>query len=413
MTSVPAKGARILLVIGGGIAAYKALELIRRLRDRGASVQVVMTASAREFVTPLTAATLSGQPVRDELFSLTDEALIGHIELSRSADLVVAAPATANLLARMAGGLADDLATTLLLATDKPVLVAPAMNVRMWLHSATQRNVARLEADGVAFVGPDEGAMACGEFGPGRMAEPDAIVAAIERALSKPVDSAETSPRPLAGRRVVVTSGPTYEPIDPVRFIGNRSSGRQGHAIAQSAVGAGANVVLVTGPVSLPDPAGATVVHVESALEMQAAVLAALPADALIAAAAVADWRVERVEDQKIKKTEGSSPTLRLIQNPDILAGVAKNNSLRPKVVIGFAAETNHLIDNARAKLQRKGCDLIVANNVAHGTTTFGGEANEVSVVSADDVERWPSMTKTAVADRIVARLAVELAKRP
>jgi len=413
MTAIPPTGARILLIIGGGIAAYKTLELIRRLRDRGASVQVVMTASAREFVTPLSAATLSGQPVRDELFSLTDEATIGHIELSRSADLVVAAPATANLLARMAGGLADDLPTTLLLATDKPVLVAPAMNVRMWLHPATQRNVARLEADGVAFVGPDDGAMACGEFGPGRMAEPEAIVAAIGQALAKTGDSPRSPARPLAGRRVIVTSGPTYEAIDPVRFIGNRSSGRQGHAIAQSAAGAGANVVLVTGPVSLADPPGAAVVHVESALEMQAAVVAALPADAFIAAAAVADWRVERVENLKIKKSEGGSPTLRLVENPDILAGVAKNNNLRPKVVIGFAAETNHLIDNARSKLLRKGCDFIIANSVASGTTTFGGETNEVAIVSAEGVERWPSMTKTAVADRIVGKLAAELAKRP
>lgn len=411
MTSVPLAAARILLVIGGGIAAYKCLELIRRIRDRGASVQVAMTSSAREFVTPLSAATLSGQPIRHELFSLTDEALIGHIELSRSADLVVVAPATANLLARMAAGLADDLATTLLLATDKPVLVAPAMNVRMWLHPATRRNMARLEADGVAVVGPDEGSMACGEFGPGRMAEPSAIVEAIERALSKTGDSQEGSPKLLAGRRVIVTSGPTYEPIDPVRFIGNRSSGRQGHAIAQSAVGAGANVILVTGPVALPDPPGATVVHVESALQMQAAVAAALPADSFIGAAAVADWRVQRVGNEKIKKGESGPPTLRLIENPDILAEVSKTKP-RPAIVIGFAAETNHLVDNAKSKLLRKGCDFIIANSVASGTTTFGGETNEVLIVSAEAVERWPPMSKAAVADRIIARLASELAKR-
>ena len=411
--TIPLSTARILLVIGGGIAAYKALELIRRLRERGAAVQVVMTASAQAFITPLSAATLSGQPVRHELFSLTDEALIGHIELSRSADLVVVAPATANLLARMACGLADDLATTRLLATDKRVLVAPAMNVRMWLHPATRRNVERLEADGVAFVGPGEGPMACGEFGPGRMAEPAAIVDAIESALAKPGDSAVNPRGPLEGRRVIVTSGPTYEPIDPVRFIGNRSSGRQGHAIAQAAAGAGATVILVTGPVSLPDPPGMTVVHVESAREMQAAVAAAMPADAFIAVAAVADWRVDHVETEKIKKGGGGPRMLRLVENPDILAEVSKQTMLRPAVVIGFAAETEHVVDNANAKLHRKGCDLIIANSVAEGTTTFGGESNEVQVISAEGVESWPSMTKAAVAGRVIARLAAELAKRP
>ena len=411
--TIPLSTARILLVIGGGIAAYKALELIRRLRERGAAVQVVMTASAQAFITPLSAATLSGQPVRHELFSLTDEALIGHIELSRSADLVVVAPATANLLARMACGLADDLATTLLLATDKRVLVAPAMNVRMWLHPATRRNVERLEADGVAFVGPGEGPMACGEFGPGRMAEPAAIVDAIESALAKPGDSAVNPRGPLEGRRVIVTSGPTYEPIDPVRFIGNRSSGRQGHAIAQAAAGAGATVILVTGPVSLPDPPGMTVVHVESAREMQAAVAAAMPADAFISVAAVADWRVDHVETEKIKKGGGGPRMLRLVENPDILAEVSKQTMLRPAVVIGFAAETEHVVDNANAKLHRKGCDLIIANSVAEGTTTFGGESNEVQVISAEGVESWPSMTKAAVAGRVIARLAAELAKRP
>ncbi|HXZ18108.1 MAG TPA: bifunctional phosphopantothenoylcysteine decarboxylase/phosphopantothenate--cysteine ligase CoaBC, partial [Roseiarcus sp.] len=393
---------------------YKSLELIRRLRERGAAVRVVMTASAREFVTPLAAATLSGEPVRHDLFSLTDEAQIGHIELSRSADLVVVAPATANLIAHMAGGLADDLATTLILATDKRVLVAPAMNVRMWLNAATQRNVARLRADGVDFVGPDDGPMACGEFGPGRMAEPEAIVEAIATALAAaPGASAPVASPTLSGRRLIVTSGPTYESIDPVRFIANRSSGKQGHAIAQAAVGAGAKVMLISGPVSLPDPPGATVVHVESAREMQAAVVAALPADAFVAAAAVADWRVERRESEKIKKGRDGPPILRLIENPDILAEVSKNSMHRPAVVIGFAAETDHLVDNARAKLRRKGCDFIIANSVAAGTTTFGGETNEVQLIGPDSVESWPPMSKTAVAERIVARVAEELAKRP
>lgn len=413
MTSIRISEARILLVISGGIAAYKALELIRRLRDRGAAVKVVMTAGAREFITPLSAATLSGQPVRHELFSLTDEALIGHIELSRAADLVVVSPASANLLARMAGGLADDLATTLLLATDKRVLVAPAMNVRMWLHPATQRNVERLKGDGIAFVGPDEGPMACGEFGPGRMAEPTAVVDAIEAVLAAGPGGSTDSLGLLGGRHVIVTSGPTFEAIDPVRFIGNRSSGRQGHAIAQAAVGAGAKVTLVTGPVSLPDPPGATVVRVESACEMQAAVAAALPADAFIGAAAVADWRVEHVETAKLKKGGEGPPALRMVENPDILAGVAKKATTRPSVVIGFAAETDHVIENAKAKLARKGCDLIVANSVAKGTGTFGGEFNEVHMVGADGVESWPTMSKSAVAERLIARLASELAKRP
>jgi phosphopantothenoylcysteine decarboxylase/phosphopantothenate--cysteine ligase len=416
MTTDPLASARILLIISGGIAAYKSLELIRRLREQDASVRVVMTAAAREFIAPLSAAALSGEPVREELFSLTDEALIGHIELSRAADLVVVAPATANLIGRMAGGLADDLATTLLLATDKRVLLAPAMNVRMWLHPATQRNIERLKTDGVLLVGPDSGAMACGEFGPGRMAEPVAIVDAIRQALAvsaAPDDSRKSRPRPLAGRHVVVTSGPTYEPIDPVRFLGNRSSGRQGHAIAQSAVCAGARVTLVSGPVALPDPPGATVIHVESALEMRDAVEAALPADAFIGAAAVADWRVEDVAAEKIKKGQRPAPALRLIENPDILAELSKRRALRPAFVVGFAAETDDVTANAKAKLERKGCDLIVANSVAHGTSTFGGETNEVQLIDADGIESWPSMSKAEVADRIIQRLAAELAKRP
>ena len=415
MTAISLSRARILLIISGGIAAYKSLELIRRLKDGGATVQVVMTSAARQFISPLSAATLSGEAVRDELFSLTDEATIGHIELSRAAHLVVVAPASANILARMAGGLADDMATTLLLATDKRVLAAPAMNVRMWLHPATRRNIDRLKEDGVLFVGPDSGPMACGEFGPGRMAEPPAIVEAIEQALAAaeaPGDSAQTPSDLLGGRHIIVTSGPTYEAIDPVRFLGNRSSGRQGHAIAQAAIGAGASVTLVTGPVGLPDPVGANVIHVDSAREMREAVEAALPADAFIAAAAVADWRAENISSQKIKKDGRETPTLRLIENPDILSEVAKKTTLRPAVVIGFAAETENITANAAAKLQRKGCDLIIANSVAEGTSTFGGETNQVQVHDALGIESWPPMTKTEVANGIMRRLAVELAKR-
>ena len=418
MSGTPLSRARILLIISGGIAAYKSLELIRRLKDRGATVRVVMTSAARQFISPLSAATLSGQSVRDDLFSLTDEAAIGHIELSRAADLIVIAPASANILARMAAGLADDMATTVLLATDKRVLAAPAMNVRMWLHLATRRNLERLRDDGVLIVGPDSGPMACGEFGPGRMAEPPAIVEAIEAALAAEAGAAHSlEGRPsdsgsLGGRHVIVTSGPTYEPIDPVRFLGNRSSGRQGHAIAQAAVGAGARVTLVTGPVGLSDPTGAEVVHVGSARDMREAVEAALPADAFIAAAAVADWRAENVAHQKIKKNAKESPTLTLVENPDILAEVAKKTIMRPAVVIGFAAETENITANALAKLQRKSCDLIIANSVAEGTSTFGGETNQVQVIDASGVESWPPMTKAEVADGIVRRLAVELAKR-
>ena len=410
MTAIPLSRARILLIVCGGIAAYKSLELIRSLRERDATVRVVMTAAARQFISPLSAATLSGQPVRDDLFSLTEEAAIGHIEMSRAADLLVVAPATANILSRMAGGLADDLATTLLLATDKRVLAAPAMNVRMWLHPAISRNVDRLKGDGVLFVGPESGSMACGEFGPGRMAEPLAIVEAIEQALAGGTTLGD-SLGPLSGRHVIVTSGPTYEPIDPVRFLGNRSSGRQGHAIAQSAVSAGARVTLITGPVNLSDPSGADVIHVGSAREMRGAVEAALPADAFIAAAAVADWRAESVANQKIKKGARESPTLRLVENPDILAEVSKKTTMRPAVVIGFAAETENLTANAKAKLRTKGCDLIIANSVAEGSSTFGSETNQVEVIDARGVKSWPPMSKTAIADGIVRRLALELAK--
>ena len=415
-TSLP--GSRILLVIGGGIAAYKALELIRRLRERGAKARVVMTAAAKQFITPLSAAALSGDKVYEDLFSLTDEAEMGHIELSREADLVVVAPATADLLARMANGLANDLATTALLATDKKTLVAPAMNLRMWLHPATQRNVGVLRQDGILFVGPDDGDMACGEYGPGRMAEPMAIVAAIEDALSRPTSLAlpagvgrtgEQSKGPLAGRHVLVTSGPTHEAIDPVRFIGNRSSGQQGHAIAQAAASAGARVTLVSGPVSIADPAGVEAAHVESAREMLRAVEAALPADIFVAAAAVADWRVESLGAQKIKKSAAGPPSLALVENPDILATIGRKLNGRPTLIVGFAAETENLIENARRKLQQKKCDLILANSVAEGSGTFGGTSNAVHLVTETAVESWPTMSKQEVAARLVDRLIAML----
>jgi phosphopantothenoylcysteine decarboxylase/phosphopantothenate--cysteine ligase len=406
-------GKRILLVVGGGIAAYKALELVRRLRERGASVRAVMTPAAAEFVTPLSLAALTEDKVYGALFDLTSEAEMGHIVLSRSADLVVVAPATANLLARMAAGMADDLATTVLLATDKPVLVAPAMNVRMWLHPATQRSVATLTADGVTFVGPNEGVMACNEFGPGRLAEPDEIVAAVERHFSS--SDSGLDERPLAGRRVVVTSGPTHEPIDPVRYIANRSSGQQGHAIAAAAARAGADVVLVSGPVALPDPRGVTVVKVETAREMLAAVHAALPADVAVMTAAVADWRVDHDQRSKIKKDgSGRPPALTLVENPDILATVsALAPAARPRVVVGFAAETDDVVANARKKLAKKRCDLIVANDVRPETGIMGGGDNTVTVVSADGADAWPRMTKADVAVKLVQRIAAMLLAQP
>jgi phosphopantothenoylcysteine decarboxylase/phosphopantothenate--cysteine ligase len=412
MTARPLSNARILLIVGGGVAAYKSLELIRRLRERGVVTRVVMTEAAKQFIAPLSFAALSGHAVRFDQFSLIDEAEMGHIELSREADLVVAAPATADLLARMAHGLANDLASTTLLATDKRVLAAPAMNLRMWLHPATRRNVATLRADGVAFVGPDEGEMACGEFGPGRMAEPLAIVAAIERALEAPTAiplPPGVGARPegaLAGLRVVVTSGPTYEPIDPVRFLGNRSSGLQGHAIAEAAGAAGARATLISGPVGLADPAGVEVVHVETARQMHAAVLAALPADVFIAAAAVGDWRVEAVGAQKLKKGAAGAPVLSLVENPDILADVATRRTGRPALVIGFAAETERVVENARDKLKRKGCDLIVANSVAENEGTFGGLDNQVTIVSAAGAEPWPRMSKQEVARGLIELIA-------
>ncbi|HEV3043312.1 MAG TPA: bifunctional phosphopantothenoylcysteine decarboxylase/phosphopantothenate--cysteine ligase CoaBC [Roseiarcus sp.] len=414
MTGSSLSAARVLLIIGGGVAAYKALDLIRRLRERGASVRVIMTAAAKHFIAPLSAAALSGEKVYDDLFSLTDEAEMGHIELSREADLLVVAPATADLIARMANGLAHDMATTALLATDKKTLVAPAMNLRMWLHSATQRNVALLRDDGVLFVGPMDGEMACGEFGPGRMAEPLEIVAAIEAALAGatvlplPKDaSAAASPGSgaLAGGHVLVTSGPTHEAIDPVRFLSNRSSGRQGHAIAEAARAAGARVTLVSGPVAIAAPSGVTVVPVESARDMLAAVEKALPADIFIAAAAVADWRVAEIGANKIKKGRAGGPSLTLVENPDILSTIAQLRSGRPQLVVGFAAETENVLDNAREKLFKKKCDLIVANDVGEGKGVFGGRTNLVHLVSKDGVESWPSMDKREVAAKLIQRL--------
>ena len=412
MSAASLSAARILLIIGGGVAAYKALDLIRRLRERGARVRVVMTSAAKQFVAPLSAAALSGEKVYDDLFSLTDEAEMGHIELSREADLLVVAPATADLIARTANGLANDMATTALLATDKKTLLAPAMNLRMWLHPATQRNVATLKQDGVLFVGPMDGEMACGEFGPGRMAEPLEIVAAVEAAIAESTvlplpTGARAAPagKGLAGKHVLVTSGPTYEPIDPVRFIGNRSSGRQGHAIAAAAIAAGARVTLISGPVAIADPPGASTIHVESAREMLAAVEKALPADIFIAAAAVADWRVAEIGANKLKKGVSGAPSLKLVENPDILATIAQG-ALRPAIVVGFAAETENVLDHARIKLERKKCDLIVANDVGEGTGVFGGKTNLVHLVSGQGVESWPAMDKSEVAKRLIQRLA-------
>jgi len=398
-------GKRILLIIGGGIAAYKSLELIRRLTEREVAVKVILTRAGAQFVTPLAVASLSRSKVHDDLFSLTDEAEMGHIELSRSADLLVVAPATADLMAKMATGQANDLATTALLATDKPVLIAPAMNVRMWNHPATQRNLARLKSDGVLVCGPDEGPMACGEYGPGRMSEVADIVAAVEAHFTR-----QAQAQALAGRRVLVTAGPTHEPIDPVRYIANRSSGKQGYAIAAAAAALGAETVLVSGPVDLAPPAGVTLVGVETALEMLKAVETALPVDIAVFAAAVADWRAAASQPQKFKKpTSGEAPSLPLVENPDILRQVASMTAGRPRLVVGFAAETENVVANAKAKLARKGCDLIVANDVSPGSGVMGGEENLVHLVTAQGVESWPDLPKRAVAARLMARLAAEL----
>ncbi len=389
---------RILLVISGGIAAYKSLELIRLLRERGASVRCVMTEAACEFVTPLSVSALSEDKAYCDLFSLTDESEMGHIRLSREADLLVVAPATANILAKMAGGTCDDLASTVLLATDKDVLAAPAMNVRMWTHPATTANVSRLRNHGVRFAGPTEGPMACGEFGEGRMAEPDQIVAEIERYFGRS--------GLLAGRQAIVTSGPTHEAIDPVRYIANRSSGKQGHAIAAAISQCGADTLLVTGPSLEPDPAGVKVVHIESAREMHDACVAHLPVDVAVCAAAVADWRPAHDQPQKIKKTSGNPLSqLELTENPDILAAIAGAGEKRPKLVIGFAAETEDIVAHATEKLARKGCDWMLANDVSCGTDTFGGDFNEIHLVSKNGVENWPAMSKSGVADQLASRI--------
>jgi phosphopantothenoylcysteine decarboxylase/phosphopantothenate--cysteine ligase len=392
---------RILLVIGGGIAAYKALDLIRRLRERGHEVRAVMTEAAQRFVTPLAVGALTGGTVFTDLFDRAAEHDVGHIRLARETDLVIVAPATADLMAKMAAGLAGDLATAVLLATDAPVLVAPAMNPLMWRHPATQRNVATLRGDGIRFVGPKEGEMAeAGEAGIGRMAEPLEIVAAAE-AIFAPAGT-------LAGRHVLVTSGPTHEPLDPVRYIANRSSGRQGHAIAAAAAAAGARVTLVSGPVTIPDPPGVTVVRVETAAEMLDAVLAALPADAAVMAAAVGDWRAAAPAAAKIKKSGDGPPRLDLAENPDILRSIA-GHAQRPALVVGFAAETSDLLRNAAAKLAAKGADWIVANDVSQGTDVMGGADNEVHIVSAAGAENWPRLAKHEVAARLVARIAAAL----
>jgi phosphopantothenoylcysteine decarboxylase / phosphopantothenate---cysteine ligase len=394
----------ILLIIGGGIAAYKSLELIRLLKVRNIAVRAIMTKAAEQFVTPLSVASLTGEKVHSDLFSLTDEIEMGHIELSRSADLIVVVPATADLLAKMAQGLCNDLASTTLLATDKPVLVAPAMNVRMWLHAATQRNIRTLITDGIEVIGPTDGEMACGEFGPGRMAEPLDIVAAIEQRLSFDV-------KLLAGKSVLITAGPTREPIDPVRYISNHSSGKQGYALAAAAKALGADVTLISGPVALAPPLGVTLVKVETAQDMLKATEEALPADIAIFAAAVADWRVSHVGEEKLKKkSDGSVPSLAFAENPDILKTIATRKSKRPKLVVGFAAETEHVIDHAKTKLAKKGCDLIVANDVSAETGVFGGDRNQVHVIDATGVETWPGLSKAEVATRLMALLAGKLA---
>ena len=397
-------GKRVLLIVAGGIAAFKSLELIRRLRERGAAVRCVVTEAGAKFVTPLSLQALSEDRVYTDMFSLTDESEMGHIQLSRDADLLVVAPATAHILARMAGGLADDLAATVLLATDKPVLAAPAMNVRMWTHAATVANVEMLKKRGVTFVGPNDGAMACNEHGPGRMSEPAEIVAAIEALLTKD--------QPLAGKRALVTSGPTREAIDPVRYISNHSSGKQGHAIAAALVRLGAQVTLVSGPVAVADPTGVRTLHVDSADQMLAACLAAGDLDVAVCAAAVADWKVTRPAGAKIKKKAGAQPPpLELSPNPDILATLSKPGPRRPALVVGFAAETENLVANAIDKRGRKGCDWIVANDVSPATGTFGGERNTVHRISATGVEDWPTLSKDEVAGRLAARIALHLAR--
>jgi phosphopantothenoylcysteine decarboxylase/phosphopantothenate--cysteine ligase len=400
---LPLQGRRILLIIAGGIAAYKSLDLIRRLRERGAQVRVIMTKGAQHFVTPLAAASLSAERVYTDLFSLTEESEMGHLRLASEAELVVAAPATADLLAKMAAGLADDLASTTLLATDKPILVAPAMNFRMWEHPATRANLALIEQRGVRRIGPNAGALAEGETGVGRMAEPWEIVAAVEQMLS-----AGTA---LKGRRALVTSGPTHEAIDPVRYIANRSSGKQGHAIAAALAGLGADTMLVSGPTAERDPPGVTVVRVQSARDMLAACEKALPADVAVCAAAVADWRAE-VAPQKLKKKGGAAPALKLVENPDILATLSKPGNRRPRLVVGFAAETEKVVEHAAAKRARKGCDWILANDVSPATGTFGGDANTIHLIDEAGVEDWPPLSKRDVAERLAQRIAAFLERK-
>lgn len=391
---------QVLLIIGGGIAAYKSLELIRRLRERGYGVRTILTRAGAEFVTPLSISALAGEKVFQDLFNLTDESEMGHIELSRSADLLVVAPATADLMAKLAGGLAGDLASTALLATDKPVLMAPAMNVRMWMHPATQKNLSVLKSWGISFIGPNDGEMACGEFGPGRMAEPLEILAAIENALLKA--------GPLAGRRALVTAGPTHEPLDPVRFLSNRSSGKQGYAIANALAAAGAETTLVSGPVEIEAPARVKLIRVETAREMLAACESLLPVDIAVCTAAVADWRPEVMADQKLKKEDRAVPTITLAENPDILASLS-HSSRRPALVIGFAAETEDVVAHAKAKRARKGCDWILANDVSPGTGIMGGDSNRVHLITADAVEDWPRLDKTEVGRRLTERVAAAL----
>lgn len=396
------QGRRILLIIAGGIAAYKSLELIRLLRGQGVAIRCIMTQAAHQFVTPLSVSALSEDKVYGDLWSLTDESEMGHIRLSREADLVVVAPATADLIARMAAGMADDLAATTLLASDKPVLIAPAMNAMMWAHPATQANLATLAARGVQQIGPGAGELACGEVGFGRMAEPAEILAAITNCLVGDLR--------LAGRRALVTSGPTREPIDPVRYLTNHSSGKQGHAIAAALAALGAETVLVSGPTQEPTPAGVTLVAVDTAQQMLAASEAALPVDVAVMAAAVSDWRVDNVAMQKLKKDGTGAPSLRLVENPDILARIAGRHNDRPTLVIGFAAETENIVAHARAKLVKKGCDWILANDVSPGTGTFGGDRNTIHLVDGAGVEDWPVMTKQAVAARLADRIAAALA---
>ena len=397
---------RILLIISGGIAAYKALEFIRRLKDRGCEVRCVLTEGGAQFVTPLSVAALSGEKVYTDLFSLTDEAEMGHIRLSREADLVVVAPASADILAKMAAGIANDLATTALLATDKPVMVAPAMNIEMWAHPATRRNIATLLNDGIKVVGPADGDLACGETGPGRMVEPEQLIFAVAAQLT------DGEGKSLAGRKALVTSGPTREALDPVRYISNFSSGKQGHAIASALAALGAETTLVSGPTQEPDPMGVTMVRVESAADMMTACEAALPVDVAVCAAAVSDWWAASRESQKIKKAGEASPNLRLTQNPDILTTLARHQKHRPQLVVGFAAETENLLDNASEKRLRKGCDWIVANDVSESVGTFGATDNAVHLITDHGMAEWPRLSKVEVAERLGKSIAEFLAQQ-